>query len=159
MVDVEDKHRAAVPAGSRWRHRKGGTYRVVTTATEEAARTTVVVYQADADGQVWTRAADDFTDGRFERLADAVAGNPDPLDPAADLPATDSREMYDAMCDTYDVKPEYRTDPVVVGLILGTIGSGQRQAAMTIHAAEVAKAYWAAELGRLRRAATTPEAR
>ncbi len=67
--------------------------------------------------------------------------------------------MYEAMCDTFGIKPEHRDDPVAVGMVLGTVGATQVDAAMTIYAAEVAQAYWAAELGRLRRPATTLEAR
>ena len=51
--------------GSRWRHRKGGTYRVLCVALEEATKRPVVVYQADGTGLCWTRPHAEFTDGRF----------------------------------------------------------------------------------------------
>ena len=66
---TDDEIRALTPSvptpGSRWRHRKGGLYRVVCVAMEEATKTPVVVYQAEATGLTWTRPHAEFTDGRF----------------------------------------------------------------------------------------------
>ena len=68
--------RSTVPQGggttsARWvpthRHSKGGLYRLLCTATNEADRTPVAVYD-DADGAVWVRSAAEFNDGRFQLL-------------------------------------------------------------------------------------------
>jgi type IV secretory pathway TrbF-like protein len=58
-----------VPAGSRWRHRRSG--RLVTVACvalEEATLTPAVVYREDASLVPLVRPADQFCDGRWERL-------------------------------------------------------------------------------------------
>lgn len=49
--------------GSLWTHRKGGMYRVITTAILEATLTPVVVYEGN--GIRWVRPVVEFTDGRF----------------------------------------------------------------------------------------------
>lgn len=49
------------------RHKKGGLYRVMTDAVNEADRVPVVVYD-DVDGQVWVRPASEFWDGRFTAI-------------------------------------------------------------------------------------------
>ncbi|MEO0999849.1 MAG: DUF1653 domain-containing protein [Pseudomonadota bacterium] len=57
--------------GTLWQHRKGGRYRVICVALEEATRSPVVVY-AEARGEaVYTRPLEAFLDGRFTRLGRA----------------------------------------------------------------------------------------
>ncbi len=60
--------------GSVWRHRKGGVYRVMCCAIQEADMVPVVVYHLDSPkgmqlgGRMiptWTRPLTEFTDGRF----------------------------------------------------------------------------------------------
>jgi len=41
--------------GLRWRHRKGGTYRVIATGRIEADLTPCVIYVSEQDGYVWVR--------------------------------------------------------------------------------------------------------
>ena len=54
----------------RMRHRKtGGIYTVMALALEEATLEPVVVY-CGATGQVWTRPASEFFDGRYEAAPD-----------------------------------------------------------------------------------------
>lgn len=63
-------------ASERYRHKKtGGVYRVISdTALLEADKTAAVVYQSEADGVVWIRSAEQFYDGRFERIDAPAAG-------------------------------------------------------------------------------------
>lgn len=63
----------AAPGGWRptHRHRKGGLYRVVTTALIEATLELAVVYDS-SDGHVWVRPYKEFHDGRFTELAPAT---------------------------------------------------------------------------------------
>lgn len=70
-----------VAPGTLWRHRKGGTYRVVGVA---AARSSVsapaiegmsmVIYTSGSGGHrdsaLWARPLDEFLDGRFTRVGD-----------------------------------------------------------------------------------------
>ena len=57
------------PPGSIWRHRKGGTYSVLTVARVEATLEHVVVYHKVAQpSDVWTRPVAEFMDGRFTPL-------------------------------------------------------------------------------------------
>lgn len=51
--------------GKRWKHRKGGTYRVVATGIIEATLLPAVIYEAEKDGIVWVRPFTEFMDGRF----------------------------------------------------------------------------------------------
>lgn len=59
------------------RHTKtGGIYSVVALAVQESDLTPVVVY-SDGHGQMWTRPAKEFFDGRFEiYVAPAAAALP-----------------------------------------------------------------------------------
>ncbi len=59
----------------RYRHRiRGTTYRVLFEAAKAQSSIvvledmTMVVYQSEADGQVWVRPAIEFFDGRFEEI-------------------------------------------------------------------------------------------
>lgn len=58
----------------KYRHKARSTiYTVVGEATLQTAipvrdGTPVVVYRADADGQLWVRPVGEFADGRFERV-------------------------------------------------------------------------------------------
>lgn len=59
----------ASPVGSLWRHRGGGTYRVVGHGLIEATLTAAVIYEpVGFDGPNWVRPADEFLDGRFTRV-------------------------------------------------------------------------------------------
>ena len=134
-----------IPTGSRWQHRKGGEYVVLGLCRDEESRQLRVIYVED-DGRPrsdppWGRPLAAFVGGRFTRLDDP------------DRPATDSRRMYEDMCRAFEIKREHWDDPVVVGTILGHVGAGGEgpsNTGMVIAAVGVAKAYWAAELGRLR---------
>lgn len=54
-----------IRAGSRWQHFKGGTYEVMTVATDEASRVRVVVYRDTNDvSKVWTRSVQSW----FEKV-------------------------------------------------------------------------------------------
>jgi hypothetical protein len=65
-------------SGALYRHYKGGLYRRLMDATDEATMTPVVVYRSEQDGRVWVRSLDawlDHVDGpdgtrvrRFERV-------------------------------------------------------------------------------------------
>jgi hypothetical protein len=57
-------------ASERWRHKKRGTaYEIITReAIIEATETPAVVYRCLADATVWVRPAEEFFDGRFERV-------------------------------------------------------------------------------------------
>jgi hypothetical protein len=54
---------------SLWEHRRGGVYRVLLIARREADRTLDIVYRDEASGQVYTRPARDFFDGRFTPIS------------------------------------------------------------------------------------------
>ncbi len=59
-----------IEAGTRWRHRKGGTYAVVAVARMEANLYPAVVYKSERDGLVWVRPLEEFEDGRFVQITD-----------------------------------------------------------------------------------------
>lgn len=46
--------------GSRWRHFKGGTYRVVDNVALESTLTHLVIYVSEQTGGRWARPLDDF---------------------------------------------------------------------------------------------------
>jgi hypothetical protein len=54
--------------GSRWRHRKGALYEVVSNARLEGTLEAVVVYRDEAVGMTWVRPLSEFIDGRFTAL-------------------------------------------------------------------------------------------
>lgn len=54
--------------GSKWRHRKGSMYEVVTNARIEATLEAAVVYRDDVTGMTWVRPLAEFIDGRFQQL-------------------------------------------------------------------------------------------
>lgn len=63
--------------GQRFRHYKGGLYRVVCRSVRESDLAQLVTYQNEADGYVWTRTLEEFTSSvktdsgevpRFERV-------------------------------------------------------------------------------------------
>lgn len=63
------------PIGSRWRHKKRGTlYNVIGYATIQTSidilldGAVAVVYEAESDNSWNVRSADEFLDGRFERV-------------------------------------------------------------------------------------------
>lgn len=64
--------------GKRWRHRKRGTtYRIAEPVTIQCDTPVqdgeqLVAYRADAAGKLWARRPDEFYDGRFSRVPDAV---------------------------------------------------------------------------------------
>jgi hypothetical protein len=61
------------PVSSLWRHRKGGTYRIVGHAMIEASMTPAVIYESlSGDAGLWVRPGDEFLDGRFTRGIDAT---------------------------------------------------------------------------------------
>jgi hypothetical protein len=73
-----------VDAGSIWRHRKGGVYRVLCCAVREADLVPVVVYRDEyPQGELfdrklaitWVRPLTQFRDGRFTLVAGAPKGN------------------------------------------------------------------------------------
>lgn len=64
---------ASAIRAQRFQHQKGGTYLVRFEGLLEASKERMVVYQSEADGQVWIRPASEFYDGRFSALA---ADNP-----------------------------------------------------------------------------------
>ena len=59
-----------VEAGRRYRHAKGGVYRVVGEATHTETKEALVVYVAGADGSLWARPRTMFVDGRFTLLSE-----------------------------------------------------------------------------------------
>lgn len=58
------------PAGSFWRHMKGGgTYKVLAHGFIEATVTPAIVYRSTGTAvTVWIRPAAEFLDGRFEKI-------------------------------------------------------------------------------------------
>lgn len=53
-----------------YRHKKtGGIYAVVCNATRESDGVLLVVYRSLETGARWVRPADEFNDGRFERVS------------------------------------------------------------------------------------------
>lgn len=57
------------PVGSKWKHRKGGNYKVHGVALTSDDLTPVVIYQAmQGLGPAFTREAEEFLDGRFKRI-------------------------------------------------------------------------------------------
>ena len=52
------------PAGSTWRHRKGGVYTVVSAAIREEDLSPLVIYR-NSEGVTWARPLSEFGDGRF----------------------------------------------------------------------------------------------
>lgn len=53
----------------RYKHKKtGGIYSVICNANIEKTGELVVVYQNEKTGERWVRPADEFNDGRFERI-------------------------------------------------------------------------------------------
>lgn len=77
-TNKEDAQRDLVngpPAGSRWRHFKGGTYRVRLNAVHESTGEHMVCYESEEYGYVWVRSLADFLGvhpgagvQRFERV-------------------------------------------------------------------------------------------
>lgn len=55
--------------GSKWRHRKGGAYEIVTNARNEATLEAVVVYRDEIVGMTWVRPLAEFIDGRFTKIS------------------------------------------------------------------------------------------
>ena len=53
-----------------WQHKKGGRYRVLTVAINEADLKPVVVYQSTDPNNtpIWVRPVEEFLDGRFKAL-------------------------------------------------------------------------------------------
>ena len=58
-------------AGTLYRHYKGGLYRLVAWATNEADLMDVVVYRSELDGRVWVRPRVDF----YGNVHDEVCAN------------------------------------------------------------------------------------
>ena len=56
--------------GARWRHRKGGTYRVLATGRIESDLSPCVIYVSEQDEVVWVRPFTEFNDGRFTCIDD-----------------------------------------------------------------------------------------
>lgn len=63
------------PIGSRWKHFKGGVYRVLMNAVKEDTLEHLVVYQSEQTGGVWARSLGQFLDvhpqhkvKRFEQI-------------------------------------------------------------------------------------------
>lgn len=56
--------------GSRWRHRKGGEYRVDLVVYRESTLEKEVIYTSVADTVSYSRPLVDFMDGRFTRMPD-----------------------------------------------------------------------------------------
>ncbi len=54
--------------GTRWRHRKGGTYEVISNARIEATLEAAVIYRDEVTGMTWVRPLAEFIDGRFTKL-------------------------------------------------------------------------------------------
>jgi hypothetical protein len=61
--------------GDRYRHYKGGMYRMLRYGKLEATLEPVVIYEAEKDGSVWVRTCDDFfstvhteVDGKAKRV-------------------------------------------------------------------------------------------
>jgi len=50
------------------RHKKGGTYRLLSRGVNEADRTPVAIYD-DEHGTIWVRTLVEFEDGRFTPLS------------------------------------------------------------------------------------------
>jgi len=48
------------PDGSRWRHYKGSTYKVVCTSLDEGSLIPLVTYRSERNGTRWTRPLDVF---------------------------------------------------------------------------------------------------
>jgi len=59
--------------GSRWRHRKGGEYRVERVVYRESTLEPEVIYASLADAVFYSRPLTDFMDGRFTPISDASA--------------------------------------------------------------------------------------
>jgi hypothetical protein len=72
----------AVSNSEMWRHKKsGGIYAWVMTVVREEDQKVLVVYRGVNDGVRWARPADEFYDGRFERI-DADDQPTEPAQPA-----------------------------------------------------------------------------
>lgn len=70
--DKQGSARAEGPSDQQeiFRHKKtGGVYAVVCNATRESDGVPLVVYRNLDTGALWVRPADEFHDGRFERVA------------------------------------------------------------------------------------------
>lgn len=52
MVDLHE--------GQRYRHWKGGTYKIIALGFEEATGSAIVAYRSDATGVIWTRPLSNF---------------------------------------------------------------------------------------------------
>ena len=78
--DEADAIRPFAEAGARYRHRRGGTYRLVLLATIEATGEPAVAYLSESDPRrLWVRPLAEFGDGRFERIdEDDLVGTPGP---------------------------------------------------------------------------------
>lgn len=59
---------SAVLASPFYRHRKGGTYRVIAQGRIEADLTPATIYESLSDGSIWVRPTAEFQDGRFTAL-------------------------------------------------------------------------------------------
>lgn len=57
---VQEKLEGAPPRGSRWRHYKGGFYRVITCSIEEDTLEPLVTYRSEEKGGVWTRTLENW---------------------------------------------------------------------------------------------------
>ncbi len=69
LVALMDDALEKAPSGSRWKHRKGGVYRVTDVALTSDDLTPVIVYRNVAKLRpTFTREAAEFLDGRFTRI-------------------------------------------------------------------------------------------
>jgi len=57
--------------GSRWRHRKGGEYRVERVVYRESTLEIEVIYASRTDAVFYSRPLTEFMDGRFTQISDA----------------------------------------------------------------------------------------
>lgn len=64
------KLKKTCPKGSRWKHRNGAVYEVLSIVLIEATLTPAITYRSvDCHNPMnWCRPASEFLDGRFERL-------------------------------------------------------------------------------------------
>ena len=85
--DGDDAIRPFAEPGARYRHRRGGTYRLVLLATSEATGEPVAAYLSESDPRrLWVWPLAEFCDGRFERIGeDEPVGTPGPKEAARGL--------------------------------------------------------------------------
>ena len=69
LREITAKAEKQAPKGSRWRHIKGQEYFVEGVGIAEGIQIAVVIYRpVEGDQPPWLRSADEFFDGRFERV-------------------------------------------------------------------------------------------